>query len=62
MTISRRNSFVALEDEETEREEERPKSFCERCDKEFGIKALLGPRIMEINDNGESEPKPPEYR
>ena len=56
MTISRRKNFVALiEDEEYEWEEERPKAYCKRCDKEFGVKALLGPRIMLLDVDGKPE-------
>jgi hypothetical protein len=62
VTISRRNNFVALiEDEEIEREEEVRKMYCERCDKEFGVKALLGPRIMPLDLEGKPEPKPADY-
>lgn len=63
MTISRRKNFVALlEDggEELEREEEVRKTYCERCDKEYGVKAL-GPRIMPLDDKGLPEPKPLDY-
>jgi len=60
--ISRRKNFVALlENEELEREEEVRKTYCERCDKEYGVKALLGPRIMPLDDKGEPEPKPTDY-
>jgi hypothetical protein len=62
VTISRRRNFVALiEDEEIEREEEVRKTYCERCDKEYGVKALLGPRIMPLDDKGQPEPKPADY-
>ena len=50
-----------MEDEELEREEEVKKTYCESCDKEYGVKALLGPRIMPLDDKGEPEPKPPDY-
>jgi hypothetical protein len=57
--ISRRKNLVALiEEEEFEIEEQRPKSYCERCAKEFGVKALLGPRIMPLDVDGKPEPKP----
>lgn len=60
--ISRRKNFVALlEDEELEREEEVRKMYCERCDMEYGVKSLLGPRIMPLDEDGKPEPKPADY-
>jgi acetyl-CoA carboxylase beta subunit len=60
--ISRRKNFVALlEDEEFEREEQVRKTYCERCDKEYGVKALLGPRIMPLDSEGKPEQKPADY-
>lgn len=35
--------------------------YCERCDMEYGVKSLLGPRIMPLDEDGKPEPKPADY-